>query len=256
MALADKEELIGNATARGLGGDGDRFRQAEDGVGLADAPALDKGTRRRQIGLIAGWAALVDPGQEGCTVGVGQAAGVAELAVRGVRVPGGHAALLYHLLDGSRPTGGVLIGQQGERRGFAGAVALLAMFLEQASDVLCIGHRRPGGWGGMRWPGDGTACGFGHGSLHRPPGEHGVDGFDQVLATDLGSLHTLVVAVVDPPPVADGARAVEHEGEWRAVGGEAVGHAGPFVLEHRERQVEFLSVPGHPSPVVLERRCC
>ena len=140
--LADQHELVGNPSLWGLGRDRHRLGHREDRVGPADAPVLDELAGRRQVQRVSFATALIDPGQEQGAVGVGQAACVAESAMSGIGVPRRHAALRHRLADGGRPGTGILISKQWEGSRLAGAVAFLAVLLQEPGNLLAI--RDPG----------------------------------------------------------------------------------------------------------------
>ena len=124
------------------GGDVEGFGDFEDEVRVRDAPAGGEcGVGFGVFGVAFG-GALLGPSGEGGDLFDGEGRVVRELADMGISEPGGHA---FH--GGGFPNGfgegsGLLVGEEGHRGGFAGAMATLAFGLEDGEDVFMICNGR------------------------------------------------------------------------------------------------------------------
>src|SRR5438105_2462126 len=144
-----------------------------------------------------------------------------------ISVPRRHAPLSHGLADGSRPCLGIVIRKQGEGSRLARPMALLAMLPNQSCSVLTIADSCPAGLSDFRKrAGDKTARRLCHGPGHFAAGQHGLDCFLQIMPRGLGTLDTFVIAIVNAPTIAHGARLVQYEGNRRSVGGETIGYFG------------------------------
>ena len=122
------------------GGDFVSGGQFDDGVGFGNGPAIGELARRRQVFGIALGRSGVDPGGEGIDFLRLQGIVVGELAVVRIGEPGRHFAREHGLFDGLGPGAGLLVGEQGKRRGLTGTVADLAAVLQDGRDVLREGR--------------------------------------------------------------------------------------------------------------------
>ena len=120
-------------------------RHVDDDFGL-DLPAFGPLLGRRGVLRVAFGGAGVGPLGEGLDVGGREAGVVLEVAVAGVGEPGRHFLGDYGGLDGFGPGAGAFVGEERHRGGFAGAVAGLAVALEDRLDVFVEGL----GGGGYR----------------------------------------------------------------------------------------------------------
>jgi hypothetical protein len=134
----DAEALVGQDALRG---DGVWLGHLEDDIGQADRPALGELPGWGQVSRVAERHPLVDPGQQRGTLPGGQAPVVGEVAVARVGVPGRHPAILDRLTDRPGPPPRLGEGQERERGDLAGAVARLALLLQDRRDVGGEGDR-------------------------------------------------------------------------------------------------------------------
>src|SRR5579875_2248093 len=134
----DREVLIGNAFGC-LGRDFERSRHRNDYVRLADAPAFGEGARRRQIPVLAVRRAVIEPGQERLFVLRRESAIIAEFAIAWISIPGRHSPFGDDFADSVRPRQGILEGQQRHRSDLSRTMALLAVVLQDAADLLGVG---------------------------------------------------------------------------------------------------------------------
>jgi len=90
----------------------------------------------RSIFGIAFDGSLIGPGDQGSNLFGSQAAIVGEVADGGIGKPWRHFLRQHGLFHGLGPGAGVLVSEQREGRGFAGAVTLLAALLQDGQDLL------------------------------------------------------------------------------------------------------------------------
>ena len=113
-----------------------RGGQFDDGIGFGNGPAIGELARRRQVFGIALGRSGVDPGGEGTDFLRLEGIVVGELAVVRIGEPGRHFAREHRFFDGLGPGAGLLVGEQGKRRGFAGTVTDLAAVLQDGRHVF------------------------------------------------------------------------------------------------------------------------
>jgi hypothetical protein len=113
-------------------------------VGRAQWRGARELPRRRQVPGIALRRACRDPARDRRDVGLGKPADAGEVAIPGDGLPRRHSPFLHHLKD-LVPAREVLVVDQREGRAPTGAMALLAVLLEQGRDVSAEGdHGRVG----------------------------------------------------------------------------------------------------------------
>ncbi len=127
---------------RAAGGNVKWLRELEDDVGLGNSPAIEKFGGRRQVFRIAFDGAVVGPLDERRDIFLRERAIVGEVAVLRIGEPRRHNFLAYDALDARRHGFHLIVGDQRKRAAFAGAVAGLAIFLEDRRDVFGEGGRR------------------------------------------------------------------------------------------------------------------
>ena len=110
-------------------------------VRLPDVPAFQPLHGLRLILGVAFRRTRVHPGHQRLDVGVAQAAIVRKMAISRVCKPGRHLLDQHRLLDRFRPGTRLLISQQRHRTNFAGAVAFLAILLQDRRYVPVKGNR-------------------------------------------------------------------------------------------------------------------
>ncbi len=114
--------------------------QFDDGIGLGNGPAIGELARRRQVFGIALGRSGVDPGGEGIDFLRLQGMVVGEFTVVRIGEPGRHFAREHGFFDGLGPGAGLLVGEQGKRRGLTGTVTVLAAILQDGRDVFREGR--------------------------------------------------------------------------------------------------------------------
>lgn len=131
-----------------VGGQGVGAVEGEDEIGRAELPAFGEGGGGREIAGVALGGSGLGPGLEDLELSGREAAAAEEVAFAGFGRPGGHIAGGGDLGDLGGVTGGVLIGQEREGRGLAGAMAGRAGVEQDGGDVTREGGRRGVGGNG------------------------------------------------------------------------------------------------------------
>ena len=126
--------------------DRERLLHRDDGIGLADDPAIGVVRRWRQVFRIAFFGTGGDPFANSGDLGVMQTAIVAVVAHRGIGVPWRHAARGDRFPNGGDPGPRVLISHERHGRHRVGTVALGATGEEDRCDVFRVGEL-PRRWG-------------------------------------------------------------------------------------------------------------
>src|SRR5262249_6028722 len=105
---------------------------------LTDLPADGELLRWWQIGFVAFGRAGLDPAADEQLVAVAQARVVDEMAIFRIRVPGRHALLIDNFADHFGPTHDLVVAGERERGNLARPMALHAVVLQDAGDLLGI----------------------------------------------------------------------------------------------------------------------
>ena len=116
--------------------------QVECHVGRDLPAALGPGDRRRRVPRIPFGRACIDPCGNQIDVQLLERPVVIEVAVARIGKPRRHRTSHHRLLDRPRPRARLLVGEHRERPDLAGAMAALAVLLENRNDVLMESHRR------------------------------------------------------------------------------------------------------------------
>ncbi len=133
-----------------VSGEGDGFGHAHDCVGLRNHPTFRPLARRWRGVRIAGGGLRIGPGNEGGNFLWRERGIVREMADGGIGKPRRHFAFGGGIGDGAGERAGLGVGHQLHRADFAGAVAALAMLLEDGQDVAIERGRSNQG---LRWLG-------------------------------------------------------------------------------------------------------
>ncbi|AMV38988.1 hypothetical protein VT85_16245 [Planctomyces sp. SH-PL62] len=185
-------------------------------------------------------------------------------------MPGGHAAVVDDLADHRRVLAGLVVGQERERRRLLGAVAGLALLLDDRGGgrgvgdraevfdlrlhrLACVADLLRGGAdaGDVRLRGgpgsrllDKAAGDRRGGDLDRPTGDEGVERLAKMLPLRGRLARADAVLVVDRASVADRGPAVEHEDLGGALGQGGIGHHVVAILQNGEVDLELAGVGG------------
>ena len=153
------------------------------GAGDDGAGVIELGFRHEEVGVlgeeggVAFGSAAFDPVGDEVEFLLGEAEVVLEFAEAFHGAPGGHAAGEHLFLDGGGPGAGGFVGHQGEGRGAAVAVAVGAVFVEEADDFL----------GESELGGDGVVGAGGGGAEEEGQGEAGHFGISEPFCLNSSS---------------------------------------------------------------------
>ena len=139
---------------------------------------------------------------------VGQVGVVAELAMIGAGVPGGHAAVANDLGNRLGPAGGLLIVGQGKRRDLTRSVAGDTMVAQEARDLLRIGHLAVARTAHAADPAT-DGLGLRHGD--RLAGQQFLQRNGQVAARGSRPMHADRELVIDAAAVSDRPLRIQHQ---------------------------------------------
>ncbi len=123
-------------------GDGVGAIERQNLVRRARLPSFRKLRRDRLVARIAFRRAGAYPVADAIDLGIGEPALVRKRSVSLLRLPRRHHVLRRHRRDLLRAARGILVGEQGERRNLAGAMAGGAVLVQNRRDVLVERRRR------------------------------------------------------------------------------------------------------------------
>ena len=119
----------------------DVLRHLNDHVGF-EVPSLLERHRRESVPGIAFRGAAVGPGGQRLDIGIAQRLVICKMTVGRIGKPGGHLSSHHSSLDRFCPWTRILIGEEGHRRDFAGAMTYLTVLLQNGENafVECDGR--------------------------------------------------------------------------------------------------------------------
>ena len=130
--------LVRHTPLRYLGPHAKLLVHRQHQIGLADPPAFGKLTRPREVLVVTLGTALVDPGEQRALVLRAKSAIIGKFAVTRIGVPGRHAVVADSFANGGRPGHCVVVVQQRHRPDLPGAMAFLAVLLQDTSNILAV----------------------------------------------------------------------------------------------------------------------